>query len=58
MYEVVEYEQALEGIYDRHELERVVAPGLDHETACHLAADYNRQVRGIPGAAHYYVREA
>lgn len=58
MYVVVEHRQTLEGIYERHQIERVVTAGLDHETACHLATDYNRQVRDIPGAAHYYVREA
>ncbi|WP_458089540.1 hypothetical protein [Streptomyces malaysiensis] len=58
MYVVVEYRRTLEGIYERHQIERVADTGLDHETACHLAADYNRQVRGISGAPHYYVREA
>lgn len=58
MYEVVEYEQRLEGFFDRHELERVVDTDLDHETACHLATDYNRQVRGVHGAPDYYVRSA
>lgn len=56
MFEVVEYQIRLEGLFDRDEIERVIHTGLEDEEACQIASDYTRQVRGVPGAAEYYVR--